>query len=52
MLVTYFKDPRTLPRYRSGFANLYVQDFIGARNLSRVGVIAERSPILPLQRDS
>jgi hypothetical protein len=44
MLITYFKDYRTLARYRSGLANIYVQDFIGARNLSRLGVIAERSP--------
>jgi integrase/recombinase XerD len=28
MLNTYFKDPRTLARYRSGLANLYLEDFI------------------------
>ena len=28
MLITYFKDPRTLARYRSGLANIYLEDFI------------------------
>ena len=28
MLLTYFKDSRTLARYRSGLANLYLEDFI------------------------
>jgi site-specific recombinase XerD len=28
MLITYFKDSRTLARYRSGLANLYLEDFI------------------------
>ena len=28
MLITYFKDPRTLARYRSGLANLYLENFI------------------------
>src|SRR6516162_7849341 len=28
MLVTYFKDSRTLARYRSGLANLYLENFI------------------------
>jgi hypothetical protein len=27
-LITYFKDSRTLARYRSGLANLYLEDFI------------------------
>jgi integrase/recombinase XerD len=28
MLITYFKDSRTLARYRSGLANLYLENFI------------------------
>src|SRR6516225_10970824 len=28
MLITYFKDPRTLARCRSGLANIYLEDFI------------------------
>lgn len=28
MLTTYFKAPRTLARYRSGLANIYLEDFI------------------------
>ena len=28
MLITYFKDPRALARYRSGLANIYLEDFI------------------------
>jgi integrase/recombinase XerD len=28
MLITYFKDARTLARYRSGLANLYLENFI------------------------
>jgi hypothetical protein len=28
MLITYFKDSRTLARYRSGVANLYLENFI------------------------
>src|SRR5215831_19669992 len=28
MLITYFKDPRTLARCRSGLANIYLDDFI------------------------
>jgi hypothetical protein len=28
MLITYFKDPRILARYRSGLANIYLEDFI------------------------
>jgi hypothetical protein len=27
-LITYFKDSRTLARYRSGLANLYLENFI------------------------
>jgi hypothetical protein len=28
MLITYFKDPRILARYRSGLASIYLEDFI------------------------
>jgi hypothetical protein len=28
MLITYFKDSRTLARYRSGLANLYLENFV------------------------
>jgi hypothetical protein len=28
MLITYFKDSRTLARYRSGLTNLYLENFI------------------------
>jgi hypothetical protein len=28
MLITYFKDTLTLARYRSGLANLYLENFI------------------------
>jgi hypothetical protein len=28
MLITYFKDPRILERYRSGLASIYLEDFI------------------------
>src|SRR5258708_10809266 len=28
MLITYFKDPRILARYRSGLASIYSEDFI------------------------
>src|SRR5271157_5396952 len=28
MLITYFKDARTLARYRSGLANPYLEDFV------------------------
>jgi hypothetical protein len=28
MLITYFKNSRTLARYRSGLANLYLESFI------------------------